>query len=203
MGERKMIVLDIETSGGPALDKYGIWQIGAIDLETGEEFLEEARIDDEDEIMQEALKIIGKTEKELRDRKKQSQKEMINKFLKWVEARKIKNIACLHPQFDIAFLWLKMEKYGLKSKCFGFPDYQRMWDLHTLAQIVYYKKNKKYLVKDNHSDMGLRNILGMFGIKDERKHNVDGKISEGKPHNALEDAKLEALCFKKLMEELK
>lgn len=198
-----MIVVDIETSGGPALGKYGIWQIGAVDLESEEEFLEEARIDDEDEIMKEALEITGKTEKELRDKKKQTQKQMINKFLKWLEERKVKNVACLHPQFDIAFLWLKMDKYGLKSKGFGFPDYQRCFDLHTLAQIVYYKKNGKFLIKDDHSDMGLRNILGMFGIEDERRGHKDGKITEGKPHNALEDCKLEAECFKKLLEELK
>lgn len=198
-----MIVLDLETSGGPALDKYGIWQIGAIDLETGEEFLDECRIDDDEEIKEEALLICGKTEEELRDKKKQSQKQMIENFLKWLEARKDKNIACLHPQFDIAFLWIKMDKYGLKSKCFGFPDYQRVFDLHTLAQIVYYKKNGKYLTKENHSDMGLRSILNMFGIKDKRKGNINGKITEGKPHNALEDAKLEAECFKKLIGELK
>jgi DNA polymerase III epsilon subunit-like protein len=194
-----MIVVDIETSGGPALNKYGIWQIGAINMETGEEFLEEARIDDEDKIVSEALEVTGKKENELRDKSKQSQKQMIEKFLKWLENAKIKNLACLHPQFDIAFLWLKMEKYGLKSKCFGFPDYQRVWDLHTLAQLIYYKKNKKFLIKEDHSDMGLRNILGMLGVKDERRRNIDGKITEGKPHNALEDAKLEAFCFKKLL----
>lgn len=197
-----MIVVDIETSGGPALDKYGIWQIGAIDLETGEEFLDECRIDDDEEIKEEALHICGKTEEGLRDKNKKSQKEMIKNFLKWVEKRKSKNIACLHPQFDIAFLWIKMNKYNLNSKYLGFPDYQRFFDLHTIAQIVYHNRTGKYLMKDDHSDMGLRNILGMFGIKDERRGRANGKFSGGKPHNALDDAKLEAECFKKLMKEL-
>ena len=43
----KPVVLDIETSG-INFEKCGIWQIGAIDLNTGEEFFEDCRIDDED-----------------------------------------------------------------------------------------------------------------------------------------------------------
>jgi len=68
------IVVDLETSGLD-LVKSGIWQIGAVDLNTMEEFFDEARIDDEDEINDGALKVIGKTEEELRDKNKQSQKE--------------------------------------------------------------------------------------------------------------------------------
>ena len=65
--ESKMIALDIETSGGNPV-KYGIWQIGAIELENPKNiFLEEARIDEEDEVQKESLLIAGKTEKELRD----------------------------------------------------------------------------------------------------------------------------------------
>ena len=69
----KPIVLDLETSG---LDKVncGIWQIGAIDLNNQEEFLEEGRIDDEDVAQEGALRVIGKTEEELRDKNKRSQK---------------------------------------------------------------------------------------------------------------------------------
>jgi len=42
-----MIVVDIETSGID-YNRVGIWQIGAIEFEN--QFLEESRIDDEDEI---------------------------------------------------------------------------------------------------------------------------------------------------------
>ena len=49
-----MIALDIETSGGNPV-KYGIWQIGAIELENPKNiFLEEARIDEEDEVQKES-----------------------------------------------------------------------------------------------------------------------------------------------------
>ena len=64
-----MIVVDIETSGLYP-EKHGIWQIGALDFYNSQNvFLEEARIDDEDEISEEALKIIGKTKAELRNKR--------------------------------------------------------------------------------------------------------------------------------------
>jgi len=190
-----MIVVDLETSGVTP-EKNGIWQIGAVDLETGEEFFEESRIDDEDGITEEALKVIGKTEEELRDKNKQSQKELIEHFLIWIGKRKIKNLVCQNPQFDIGFLWNKARKYGLEI-----TFHYRAFDLHTLAQVKYYEKNGKFLVEEDHSGMNLSKILEMCGKKDERIQLEEGKVvKEGKPHNALEDAKLEAECFKKLME---
>ena len=57
-----MIVVDLEMSG---LDmaNCGIWQIGAVDLNNPQEiFFEEGRIDDEDVVQSEALKVIGKTD---------------------------------------------------------------------------------------------------------------------------------------------
>ena len=110
----KPIVVDLETSG---LDKVqcGIWQIGAVDLNDGEEFLEEGRIEKEDAVEEGALKVIGKSEKELRDETKQSQKELVDKFFKWVETRNVRNLLCQNPQFDITFLELKAIKYNLKK----------------------------------------------------------------------------------------
>jgi len=193
-----MIVLDIETSGGNPIE-HGIWQIGAVDLNTMEEFLEEGRIDDEDKISEEALMIIGKTEEELRDKNKQSQKELLKNFFKWLEGRRMKNLLCHLPEFDQGFLRYKAIKYFRKDPFW--PDFHRAFDLHTIAQVKFFELNGKFLTKeDNNSDMGLGNILKLCGIEDERKRLENGKISkEGKPHNALEDAKLEAECFSRLM----
>tara|TARA_Y100000296_G_scaffold53908_1_gene61751 strand:- start:242 stop:895 length:654 start_codon:yes stop_codon:yes gene_type:complete len=196
----KPIVLDIETSG---LDKTscGIWQIGAIDLNDKEEFLEEARIDDEDSVEEAALKVIGKTEEELRDKNKQSQKELLENFFNWVKTKTMRNMLCQNPQFDIAFLEIKADKYGLK-KTFQF----RAFDLHTLAQTVYFSLNKKFHLRINEvmskkeSDMDLKNILKFCGVPDNRINIISGKvISEGNPHNALEDCKLEGECFSRLL----
>lgn len=193
------IVVDIECSGGNPAEN-GIWQIGAVDLNTMEEFLDESRIDDEDRINEEALIIIGKTEEELRDKDKHSQKELLEKFFKWIETRKMKNLLCHLPEFDQGFLRKKMLKYFGEDPFW--PDYHRPFDLHSIAQTKFFEINKRFLTKeDGNSDMSLRNILKLCGIKDERVRVESGKgvIKEGKPHNALEDAKLTAECFYRLM----
>jgi len=182
-----MIVLDIETSG---LDfvKCGIWQIGAIDLETKEEFLQEARIDDEDLILDSrvakpVLEVIGKEEEDLRNNTKQSQKQLLINFFNWCEGRKLKNCLCQGPQFDLGFIWTKARKYGLNN-----PLHHRAYDLHSMASLKYFQLNNKFLIKENHSDMGLKNILNFCGMQDNRG-----------AHNALEDCKLTAECFSRII----
>ncbi|MBI5803207.1 3'-5' exoribonuclease [Candidatus Pacearchaeota archaeon] len=197
----KPIALDIETSG---LDKVncGIWQIGAVDLNTMEEFIEEARIDDDDSVEEDSLKVIGKSEKELRNKEKQSQEELLNKFFRWMESRKIRNVLCQNPQFDVALIEIKANKYGLK-KTFQ----HRAFDLHSIAQTLYSIFNKKLLLRNGkdtdamESNMNLTNILNFCGLPEERRITHSGEIlKEGKPHNALEDAKLAAECFSRIIE---
>jgi DNA polymerase III epsilon subunit-like protein len=193
-----MIVFDIEMSG-LNLEKSGIWQIGAIDLLTKEEFLDESRIDDEDEITEEALKIIGKSEEELRDKKKQSQKELLEKFLAWLKGRKETNFICQNPQFDISFIFLRAQRYGIKENI-----HFRAFDLHTIAQIKYKEINNEFSLKekngDIYSDMNLSKILSFCGLEDKRRLIHEGEIiQEGTPHNALEDCKLEGECYYRLI----
>jgi DNA polymerase III epsilon subunit-like protein len=180
-----MIVVDIETSGVDFV-KCGIWQIGAVDFENPERiFIQEARIDDEDTLFtgndKKLFDIIGKTEEQLRDKTKQSQKEMLKNFFKWCEKSKIKNFMCENPQFDVAFLEIKALKYGLK-----FPFSYRAYDFHSVAQLKHLQVNKKILV-DGKGSAGLNFLLPFCGVKDERGF-----------HNALEDAKLTAECFSRI-----
>jgi len=177
------ISTDIETSG---LDKIkcGLWQIGAIDLSKPEDyFLQEGRIDDEDKAEEGALKVIGKTEAELRDKKRQSQKQLLENFFEWVKKRDMKNPLCQNPQFDLVFLEIKANKYELKN-----PFHYRAFNLHDYAQSKYYSLYGHFLIKDEHSDMGLTNIIKLCGMEDNRK-----------AHNALEDAKLTGECFFRLI----
>lgn len=185
------IALDIETSGIDLL-KCGIWQIGAIDLNTMEEFFDECRIDDEDEIVNipSAYKtfeeITGKTEEEIRDRNKQAQKELLEKFLKWVSEKPLKNFICQNPTWDVGWIEIRIKKYGLE-KTFGY----RTFDLHTLAQTKFQEMNDKFLIneKKGKSDMALSNVMKFCGFpKDPRG-----------AHNALEDAKLTSECFSRLI----
>ncbi len=188
------IVLDLEMSGlFPT--KKGIWQIGAVDLNTMEEYLDESKIDGDDEVDEEALKVIGKTEEELRDSTKQSQKEMLEKFFDWVGQRQMRNMLCQNPQFDVGFLYEKAQKYGLR-KTVPF----RSFDLHTVAQIKYHELNGRFKTEGDHSTMNLKSILEFCGLPDKRIQIVDGEVvQEGNPHNALEDAKLTAECFSRII----
>tara|TARA_Y100000310_G_C20620758_1_gene783149 strand:+ start:296 stop:898 length:603 start_codon:yes stop_codon:yes gene_type:complete len=181
-----MIVFDIETSG---LDKVkcGIWQIGAYDLNSGETFLEEGRIDDEDQAIdggsKPLIEVIGKTEEDLRNPNKQSQKELIEKFLAWIDSKNSKNVLCMIPDFDVGFLQIKANKYDLKL-----PFSHRTFDLHSFAQLKFHEINKNFNLKEGKSNLGLDNITKFCGMEDNRNY-----------HNALEDSKLTAECFSRIV----
>ncbi len=62
------------------------------------------------------------------------------------------------------------------------------------------KKRAKFVVEGEKSGMNLSNTLKFCGLKDERMQMQGGEISkEGKPHDALEDCKLEGECFYRLI----
>ena len=194
------VVLDIETSG---LDKVncGIWQIGAIDLDdTKEVFFESSSIDDDDIVEDGALRVIGKTEEQLRDDKKQSQEELIEKFFKWMQKRKIRNLLCQNPQFDITFLEIRAKKYGLRKTI-----QHRAFDLHTISQMKHFNINNGFLLAKNNdsrmeSDMGLTNTLQFCGIPETRViTGNEGVVKDGSPHNALDDCKLTGECYYRMV----
>lgn len=179
-----MIVVDIETTGLSPV-KNGIVEIAAIKLDSPEIcFQTLCKIDEEDEIDTKALEVNGQSEEEVRDTKRISQKEALIKFFKWVKEQ---DDFCIIGQnvgeFDWRFLDIKAEKYGL-----DFPLHKRSIDLHTLAFLKYAQIHNKLPIADGKSIMNLPNILDLAGLKDERNN-----------HNALEDCKLEAECFSRLV----
>jgi DNA polymerase III epsilon subunit-like protein len=188
-----MIVVDLEMSG-MNYEKCGIVEIGAIDLDSREEFREIARLDGGEVVISEpgldhsVLEILGMSEEQLRDKNKQSQKDMLQHFFEWCKKTKTKNFICLHPHADIAFLEHKAKKYSLK---FPFVSY-KVFDLHSIAQIIYFKLNKNFSFEEKKgqlsSALGLKSILKFVGMKDNRKI-----------HNALEDSKLTAEAFSRLV----
>jgi len=178
-----MIVLDIETSGLD-MEKCGIWQIGAIEVENPKNyFLEEGKIDDSDIIQDSALKVIGKTEEYLREKNKKTQKELLESFFIWASKIRNKDCICQNPQFDLIFLTIKSNKYGI-----NYPLPYRSYDLHSIAQLKYFQVKKEFLNKSLISNMGLSNILLFCGIPDNRKD-----------HNALEDSRLTLECFYRIV----
>jgi len=188
-----MIVVDLEFTS--LSFEGGLWQIGAVDLMNPENtFLEEARIEDDDLIMQASLDVVEKTEEQLKNIQ-QSQKEMLEHFFKWTESIKVKNIICQGP-WDFGYLLSKSYKFGL-----SFPFRHRFFDLHSIAQAKHVELKGELLIDKDHSDMGLNNVLNFCGMEDPRKRiSHSGELTQkGKPHNALEDAKLEAECFSRIV----
>jgi len=191
-----MIIVDLETGGTFNPSKYGIWQVGAVEFANpSNTFLEEARIDDSDETQEGALKVTGKTEEELRDKTKQSQKELLENFFTWVEKIENKILVAHSTPFDYSYLSLRAEKYDLK-----FPFNYRTIDLQPIAFQKYFQLYKKLPIKDGKSIMSLPNVLKFCGIEDPRiQLSGTDVLKEGTPHNALEDAKLEAECLSRIL----
>ena len=174
-----MIVLDIETTG--LTHDCGICEIGAINLDKPNDyFLQNCKIDKEDTITQEALKVNGKTREQLYDVNKQTQKQMIGNYLGWVDKQSEKMFYGQNVGWDISMIQARCMKYNLRNKFIEIHG-QRGMDLHVLAQEKYKEINGKFLLKENGmSAMNLSKILEFCGIKDRRKE-----------HNALEDCRLE------------
>jgi DNA polymerase III epsilon subunit-like protein len=177
-----MIVVDIETSGLDPI-KCGLWQIGAVDLDSKRVFFEESRIDDEDFVEESALKVIGKSEEDLRSPYKESQKQLLDNFFNWCSSCNDKICICQHPQFDISYLMIKARKYGIE-----FPLSFRAFDLHSFASLKHFQLKGLFLKSEGFSDMKLSNILSFVGMRDNRD-----------AHNALEDAKLTSECFYRIV----
>jgi len=178
-----MIVFDTEFSYSDFV-KGGIFEIGAVDFENPKrKFFGQCRIDDDNIISQEAMQITGMTEEKLRDKKKMSQKDLIKKFLAWCDKSKTKNFMghCIH--IDFGHIVSKARKYNI-----AYDFHWRAYDLHSMASQKYLEINGKLLIKNNRSDMSLSKILEFCGMKDNRKI-----------HNALEDAKLTAECFSRIV----
>ena len=137
----------------------------------------------------------GKTEGELRDRNKQAQSLLIERFFNWAGRIDGKVFVAHNTPFDFGFLSIKARKYGI-----DFPFKTRSIDLHTLAMLKYYQIHGKFYLDSGLSAMSLPRILEFCGIQDERISLKDGKVvKEGKPHNGLDDAMLEAECLSRIV----
>ncbi len=180
-----MLVLDVEASG----TEYGLHSIvslGALDLKNPENrFYEECRIWDGAEIMDGALEVNGFTKEEITDQSKQSEAELIEKFLKWVENLEDKTLAGQNVSFDRDFVRAAAHRAGL--------DYNlayRTIDTHTLAWMHIIKSGGIPPIDPLHkrSALNLDAVLNYCGIPEEPH-----------PHNALTGALSHAEVISRLL----
>ena len=178
-----MIIVDVESSGVDA-QKDSLVSVGAIDFDNPKNrFYEECRIWDGAHVEDEALAVTGMTLEQITDPKKQTDREVVEKFLKWVETCGEHTLAGQNPSFDRDFLMHTAYRYHI-----NWPLAHRTIDLHSIAYYHIIKRGIPIPLEHKHSKVNLTSIIKYVGIDMERG-----------AHNALEDTLLEAECLSRLI----
>ena len=174
-----MIVLDAEMSGlDPKI--HSILSIGAVDFSKPErQFYMEAKLRNNAQIDPEAMEVNGFTTKEVKDKNKPTEKEMILKLCKWMDDTKDRTIGGHNVQNDIKFL-----KYAIALYQIDYKINSRAVDTYALTYESYLKRKLKFPMKDNIADLKSDVVFKYCGLKQEPH-----------PHNALTGAKMEAEAF--------
>ncbi|MBI5913115.1 3'-5' exonuclease [Candidatus Azambacteria bacterium] len=179
-----MIIVDVETTG---LDpyKHSIASIGAVDFGNPQnQFHEECRIWEGAEIEQEALRVNGFTEEQLRDPRKPTLTETMRHFTVW--AKGVSGDITLAGEnvfFDRDFLRASAERCGLE---WIFSN--RIVDLHSVSFAHHVKRGIAPPLRDKKTMLSLDKTLAYVGMPEEPK-----------PHIAINGAKLEAEAFSRLL----
>jgi len=178
-----MIVLDIETTGtDPRL--HSIVEVGAIDFDSpGNYFNARCQIWDGAEINFKALEINGLTLNEIQDKSILTQKELISRFIIWIDNIEDKTIAGHNVDFDINFINESAARCGL-----NFSLGKRKVDQHSIVYSHFLKRNIRPPLKDGFSDLNSDFIMNYVGIP-----------SEPKPHRAINGARYEAEALSRLI----
>jgi DNA polymerase III epsilon subunit-like protein len=178
-----MIVLDIETTGTDPRH-HSIVEVGAIDFVCpGNYFNERCSVWEGAEIDLKALEINGLTLDEIQDKTILTQKELLSKFIIWMDKIEDKTIAGQNVDFDINFLNESSVRCGL-----NFRVGKRKVDQHSIVYAHLLKRKIKPLLKDGFSDLNSDFIMTYVNIP-----------SEPKPHRAINGARFEAEALSRLI----
>jgi DNA polymerase III epsilon subunit-like protein len=178
-----MIVLDIETTG---LDtgRHSIIEVGAIDFDCPENYFNErCSIWDGAEVDPRALEINGLTLNEIQDKSIFTQKELLSRFMIWIDQIEDKTIAGQNVDYDINFINESSARCGL-----NFNLGKRKVDQHSIVYADFLKRNIRPPLKDGSSDLNTDLIMNYVGLP-----------SEPKPHRAINGARFEAEALSRLL----
>jgi DNA polymerase III epsilon subunit-like protein len=179
-----MIVVDVEASGVD-YHKNSIVSVGAVDFERPERQLyEECRVWDGSHINDDALLVNGFTKGEITDPQKQSEADLVHKFISWALDVNNRTLAGQNPSFDRDFLRAAAGRAGHTEWPFAY----RTLDTHTLAWMHMVKRELEPPLEHNRSALDLDAILNYCGIP-----------KEPEPHNALTGAKSHAEVIARLL----
>jgi DNA polymerase III epsilon subunit-like protein len=181
-----MIAVDVESSGTEA-HKHSILSVGAIDMDNPtRQFYEECRAWDGAKLEDGAFAVNGFTVESATDPAKQTEAELVHKFIAWAMEAPERTFAGQNPSFDRDFLKYAAERAGHTD----WPFAHRTLDSHTMAWMHMVKRGVTPPIKPEkkHSALDLDAILVYCGIPEEPT-----------PHNGLTGAKSHAEVISRLL----
>jgi len=182
-----MIAVDVEATGVDAKE-HSILSVGAVDLgnPTRPFFYEECRAWDGAKNEEEAMAIHGFTLEQIHDANKQSEAELVHKYIQWATEAEERTFAGQNVSFDRDFLKAAAQRAGHTN----WPFAHRTIDSHTLAWMHMVKRGLTPPIdpEKKHSALDLDAILVYCGIPEEPT-----------PHNALTGAKSHAEVISRLL----
>lgn len=177
-----MIIADMESSGLDP-EKHGLLSVGAVDFSDPQNtFYGECRLWDGGHVDDAALGVNGFTRDQINDPSKQSDGDLMRKFLEWSSTCPERTIGGQNPSSDRGFLRAAAHRSHL-----DWPFAYRTIDLHSVAYYHMTKRGVEIPALHGHSSLSLDKILVYVGMPPEPK-----------PHNGLRGAKLEAEAFSRL-----
>jgi DNA polymerase III epsilon subunit-like protein len=181
-----MLVVDAEMSGLEA-EKHSIVSLGAIDFDHPERQLyEECRIWEGAKVEDEALAVNGFTREQITEPAKQSEADLVHKFIRFAEGMTDTTIAGQNVFTDLYFLRAAAMRAGHTA----WPFAHRIIDIHSLCFEHMIKRGVAPPIDSvkKHSALNLDAVLVYCGIPEEPK-----------PHNALTGTKCNAEVISRLL----
>lgn len=181
-----MIVVDCEMTGlEPTL--HSILSMGAVDLDNpSRQIYEECRAWDGAKIEDEALAVCGFTREQATDPAKQSEADLVHKFIAFGEGMADTTLAGQNVFTDMYFLQNAAKRAGHTA----WPFAHRIIDIHSLCWEHMQKRgvNPPVDAAKRHSALNLEAVAVYCGMPEEPK-----------PHNALTGAKYSAEVISRLL----
>jgi len=170
-----MLIVDVEASGTEA-HKHSIVSLGALDFANPtNRFYEECRVWDGAHIMDDALLVNGFSKAQVTDVNKQSEADLVHRFLAWADTLPDRTLTGQNVSFDRDFIKYGCERAGHTDWPFAY----RTIDTHTLCWIHMINRGIQPPIDPRHrrSALNLDAVLNYCGIPNEPD-----------PHNALTGA---------------
>lgn len=168
-------------------NQHSIVSVGAVDLDNpSRQLYEECRMWDGAKVENEALAVNGFTLEQITDPTKQTEGELVHKFIAFAEPMTDATIAGQNVFVDTGFLQAAAKRAGHTA----WPFAHRIIDIHTLCFEHMIKRGvtPPLNVEKRHSALNLDAVLNYCGIPEEPK-----------PHNALTGAKCNAEVISRLL----